>query len=67
MLEKVEAGPGREAGLQRGDVILMMDNKNIASVEQFKNIARKLPKGRSVAVLVQREDDRLFLAMRIPD
>jgi serine protease Do len=53
--------------VQPGDVILMLNNQQVGSAAQFAELVESLPKDRSVAVLVQREDGRQFMAMRVPD
>ena len=63
----VDAGPAAEAGIQRGDIILMLNNTKIASVAQFITLARELPRDRSIPVLVQRRGNPIFLALRIPE
>lgn len=67
LVEKVEDGPAKSAGVQPGDVILMLNNQQVENAAEFGGLVKSLPKGRSVAVLVQREDGRLFMAMRVPE
>ncbi len=66
LVEEVVAGPAAGAGMRQGDVILMLNNQHVGSVDQFRGIVSDLPQGKSVAVLVQREGGRLFMAMRTP-
>jgi serine protease Do len=67
LVEKVADGPARSAGVQAGDVILMLNNQQVEGAAQFAELVENLPKDRSVAVLVQREDGRQFMAMRVPE
>ena len=67
LVEKVVDGPAKSAGVQPGDVILMLNNQQVENAAQFGELVKSLPKDRSVAVLVQREDGRLFIAMRVPN
>jgi serine protease Do len=53
------AGPAARAGIQPGDVILQVNGTPIRSVEQLRELTAK--SGKHIAVLVQREDARLFL------
>jgi serine protease Do len=62
-----DAGPAREAGIQKGDVIVMIDNHAIESVGDFENITDELQSGKSVALLVQRRAGPVFLAIRPED
>ncbi len=66
LVEKMAEGAASTAGVQPGDVILMLDHKRAESAQQFNDLVQALPQGRSVAVLVQREGGRLFMAMRVP-
>jgi serine protease Do len=56
-------GPAARAGIQRGDVILALNNQDVRTVEDLKRIAEKLQG--NVAVLVKREDARLYLPLRV--
>ena len=62
---RIGPGPGRRAGLRRGDVILMLAGESVDSVAGFVRLAGHLPAGRSVPVLVQRRDGPLFLALKV--
>jgi serine protease Do len=64
LVEEVEEGPAHEAGVRPGDVILMLNNKKIASREQLGEIADELPSGKAVSILVQRKGNPIFLALK---
>jgi serine protease Do len=66
LVEKVQSGPAEEAGIRSGDVILMIDNQNVQSAAQFKQIIDKAEPERSIAALIQRGDGRMFFAIRVP-
>jgi serine protease Do len=66
LVEGVEPGPAEQAGLISGDVILMLDNQPVQDLAVFNSILDAIPSGRSVAVLVQRGDGRMFHAIRVP-
>ena len=53
---RVEAvdGAGARAGLREGDVILSMDNTEIADAKQFAAVAARVEKSRAVSVMVRR-------------
>ncbi|MDH5356176.1 MAG: DegQ family serine endoprotease [Gammaproteobacteria bacterium] len=64
----VEAnGAARDAGIQKGDVITMIDNREISSIEEFEEVTDGLSSGKSVALLVQRRSGPVFLAIRPED
>jgi len=62
-----ESGPASEAGIQKGDVIVMIDNRAIESVDEFEAVTDGLQSGKSVALLVQRRAGPVFLAIRPDD
>lgn len=66
LVDKVEAGPAREAGVRKGDVIVMVQQKLISEPAQLTAVINSLPKGKSVAVLIQRKEGPVFLAIRNP-
>ncbi len=66
LVERVEAGPAERAGIRVGDVILTLDNKVVENADQLKQTLDALEPGRSVAVLIQRGDGRMFFPLRIP-
>lgn len=47
-------GPGGDAGIRERDIITRLDNKSVASLESFHEIANALPRGRSASVLIVR-------------
>jgi serine protease Do len=63
---RVEAvdGAAARAGLREGDVILSMDNTEIADSRQFAAVAAKLEKARAVSVLVRRGEWTNYLVIR---
>jgi serine protease Do len=57
-------GAAREAGIRKGDVISMIDNRSVTSVDEFTDIANSLKPGKSVAILIQRNNGPVFLAIK---
>ncbi len=53
------AGPAAKAGVRQGDVIIAVNNTPVKSPEQLKELIDKA--GKTVALLVQREDARIFI------
>lgn len=62
----VAAGPGREAGLVPGDVVLSIAGQEIDSAERYAQVVERLTPGRTVPMLVQRQNSPLFLAITVP-
>ncbi|CAG9180072.1 DegQ family serine endoprotease [Cupriavidus respiraculi] len=56
-------GPAARVGIQPGDVILAFNGTPITSVEQLRSLVGK--SGKEVALLVQREDTRLFVPLEL--
>jgi serine protease Do len=52
-------GAAAQAGIQQGDVIVAVNGTPVRSVEQLRDIVAKA--GRHVALLVQRNDARIFI------
>ena len=67
VVRSVEAGPARSAGIRPGDIILMINNQDVTSAEQFTKLVKKLPEGKSVPVLIQRGEAPVFLPLKIPE
>jgi serine protease Do len=56
-------GAAEAAGVQPGDVLLAVNGKPVTSVAQVRDVVGKSSK--SVALLIQRGDDRIFIPVRI--
>jgi serine protease Do len=65
LVREVEKGIAKDAGIQRGDVILRIQNEAINNVDDFDKTLKKLPVGKSFAVLIQRNGNPVFLALTI--
>ncbi len=67
LVTDIKAGPANDAGIRQGDVIVMINNQNINNAKHFRDISAELPSGKPVAVLIQRRDGPVFLAIRLPE
>lgn len=56
-----------EAGLRRGDVITRLNHRPVQTVEDFEEVVESLEAGRTVPVLVLRNNNPVFLALRVPE
>lgn len=65
LVQDVGQGAAREAGIQRGDVILQIQNTVVRDLKDFDKIVKKLPTGVSIAVLIQRQGNPVFLALKL--
>ena len=57
------SGAAANAGVQPGDVLLSVNGRAVNSVEQVRDVVGKSSK--SVALLIQRGSDRIFIPVRI--
>ena len=53
------SGAAERAGIERGDVLLAINGKPVQSIEQVRGVMSNRPK--SVALLVQRDGEKLFV------
>lgn len=67
LVEKVLPGPGKEAGVRPGDVILIIDNAHVKDLEHFNRLLGALPRNRSLPLLIQRRGSPTFLAFKLSE
>ena len=63
---KIADGPAKAAGVRNGDVILMLNNVKLTDVDTFRSVVAELPDDKAVSILVQRQGNPIFLALK-PD
>ncbi|MGB7181356.1 MAG: DegQ family serine endoprotease [Burkholderiaceae bacterium] len=63
MVDAVE-DPAKTAGIQPGDVVLVINKTDIDSVPKFNAVTAKLAKGEKVVVLVQRGDSVQYVPIK---
>lgn len=64
-IAELNAGPGMEAGLREGDVIVSLNRQEISSTQQFAMIANDLPDSGFVPIRIVREGQATTLALEI--
>ena len=57
-------GPAARAGLREGDIVLAIDNTEIADSKQFAAVASKAENARSVSMLVRRGEQATYIVVR---
>lgn len=67
LVQAVKGSAARAAGLQKGDVLLAVGNVGIRSLAQFTEFIKHVPKGRNVALLVRREDNVSYVAIKLDE
>jgi len=65
LVQEVGKGAAKEAGIQRGDVVLRIQNNVVRDVADFDKIVKELPVGKSIALLIQRQGSPIFLALKL--
>jgi serine protease Do len=58
-------GAAARAGIRAGDIVLAVNNQDVKSVDQFKEIMGQFEKGRIVALLVRRGANSLYIPFRV--
>lgn len=64
VVEAVE-GPAEKTQIRRGDVITAVNNTDLTSLQQFRDIVAQQTPGESVALLVRRGDASLYVAVEV--
>jgi serine protease Do len=61
----VEAASGQAGQIQRGDIIIAVNNVYFKSLEEFNRIVQQQPAGGIVALLVRRGDAALYIPLKV--
>jgi serine protease Do len=64
LVENAQGGAAR-AGIRAGDIILAVNNQDVKSVEQFKELMGQFEKGRIIAFLIRRGSNSLYVPFRV--
>ena len=57
--------PAEEAGIQRGDIILEIDQKPIQDLQQYKEKIRQYQTGDTILFLIKRMDSTIYLTLKV--
>ncbi len=63
----VQSDAAYRAGVRRGQAILMVNNQQVAGIDDFNRIADTIEPGRSVALLLQRSDGNTSFVAYTPE
>ncbi|MEO2181263.1 MAG: DegQ family serine endoprotease [bacterium] len=66
LISQVYAGPAREAGIRRGDVLTDIDGEAISSAEQLERLVAALPGNISIHIRIVRNKRPQYLALKVP-
>ena len=67
VIKEVQGGPAVAIGLRPGDVITHLNNQAIKSSQHFAQIAKDLPKNRSVSMRVLRQGRASFITFKLAE
>jgi serine protease Do len=65
-VREVVANPGLEAGVQPGDIITQVNNREVDGKTNYLNVIEKLPEDKWVPVLVYRRGKPVYVPLYIP-
>ncbi|NIN34647.1 MAG: DegQ family serine endoprotease [Gammaproteobacteria bacterium] len=65
LVAEVRDGPGKKAGIRRGDVVLLINNVKVNSSEHFSKLVKELPRDKSIPILLQRRGGPIFIALKL--
>jgi serine protease Do len=57
------SGPAAAAGVRPGDIVLGVNGKRVRSISELQAAASKA--GKSIALLIQREDAQIFVPLQL--
>ena len=64
-IAQVEEGPGREAGLREGDVVVSLNRQTVPSVSDFASVAESLPASGFVQIRIVRQGQGTTLSLEL--
>ncbi|MED5606928.1 MULTISPECIES: DegQ family serine endoprotease [Pseudomonas] len=67
VIKDVQDGPAAMIGLRPGDVITHLNNRTVESAKAFSEIAKALPKGKSVSMRVLRQGRASFITFKLDE
>ncbi|WP_152221068.1 DegQ family serine endoprotease [Pseudomonas sp. SCB32] len=67
VIKEVQGGPAAMIGLRQGDVITHLNNRAVDSSKTFSEIAKSLPKDRSISMRVLRQGRASFITFKLAE
>lgn len=58
-------GSAASAGIRRGDIVLALNNSEVESADAFAKEVATIPNGKTVALLILRNDETLYVPVKI--
>src|SRR3990172_7940408 len=67
LVDAVAEGPAQQAGVRKGDIILLINNIKVKDAQHFYKMVEELPKDKSIPILLQRRGGPIFIALKLSD
>lgn len=58
-------GPVMQSELAEGDIILAMNHTDVESVDQFNDLLSEIPRGKTIALLVKRGNNSVYVPIKV--
>jgi serine protease Do len=65
VVDVTEEGPAMREDIHRGDIILEVNRKRVASIEEMASTLKDLEKGDAVLLLIKRKSGYLYISLRV--
>lgn len=65
LLVEDATGDAQRAGIRTGDVILAVNNRNVATVDAYRKAIAAVPSGKIAAILVRRGEGSVYVPLKI--
>jgi S1-C subfamily serine protease len=65
VVDSVRGGIAAESGIRRGDVIVSINRKRIATTAEYARVIQQAAKAGNITVLVRRGDASIYFALRL--
>jgi len=64
LVASVDNGNASNAGIRAGDIIMQLDGQSVKNTQHMKKLASKIKEGKFISVLINRQGNPIFLALK---
>lgn len=64
LVKSVNQGAAFNAGIRAGDIVMQLNGDAVKDVRHMKKLVNNVPKGKFVSILINRQGDPIFLALK---